>query len=197
MNSDTENKMEGIIGLDDDMPEYIYVYHESHPTIKSRLVVGTTMRNLHTPISGFISTIISNDSTIINNEVGIPLRSVRSQNTNIKNITDEEELEAFLFVVKYIERYSETPEWSGFKIPATEANIKYWLDDSTESELFGVYRDINIHTESTPALIRKLSILLSFANYLGMVGLVDKCCYLIAYAITGKTPDQVDKIMNY
>lgn len=195
--TDIDYKMDGIESLDVDTPDYIYVYHEQFPQMKRKIIVGANISNITSAVSGFISGIVNNDSTIINNEEGICLRNVQSYTTNIKNITKDEEFEAFTFTMNYLEKYADVAEWEGLKKPATEANVKYWLDDTAESTLFGQYRDINVGSDVSRLLIRKLSIALLLANYLGMNGMVNKCCYLIAYAIAGKTPDQIEKVMSF
>jgi len=189
--------MEDIKGLDEVEVNYIHLYSEIDSINKEVIELGPNLTNQKNTICRFITTLIEVDTTIINNDKnGIRIKSAQSICNTIKNITYEEEVYAFQFVVEYLNKYCNATEWVGIKKPPTESNVKYWLDDTIESELFSQFRDINLLNEDN-SLMRKVSILLLFANYLSMDGLVNKCCYLIAYAISGKTPDQIKKLMDF
>jgi hypothetical protein len=189
--------MEDIKGLDEEVCDVVYL---KHPCLNDLLELEITQDFYKgKPVSEFISGVIDSDRGVLNNDSSpIAISRVSTYSQYPKNITMEEEADAFKMVFAYLQLYANNKngEYMGIKKPATESNVKLWLENADEASLFGEYRQINKDQQEGRPLLRKLSIVISLANYMGMVELVNKCCYLIAYAIAGKTPEQIEILLH-
>jgi hypothetical protein len=189
--------MEDIKGLDDEVIDIVYLKHACCNMARGINVTDAFYKGK--PVSELVRGVVDSDRSILNRyETPITIPRVVTHSQYPKNITEEEEVDAFEMVYAYLQLYAndKNGEFTAIKKPASESNVKLWLENANESGLFGEYRDINKDQQEGRRLLRKLSIVISLANYMGMAELVNKCCYLIAYAIAGKTPEQIEILLH-
>jgi hypothetical protein len=199
-----------ICGLDDEVKttlNFIYIYHELWPDKKYKILLGNSFQNEETPISKYIYTIFNNDPSIILNDnvlsdnilpsIKIPSIKKFMKNTNI--YSDELEYLAFLFIIMYLEKYTDISDEVNLSKPASISTLESWFEKyPNDAELFNKFRNINIISVHNKKLIYELSIILLLANYLSMDSLINKGGFLIAYAITGKSTEEMQDIFeNY
>jgi hypothetical protein len=187
-----------IDSLDDDEKniQYFYISHESWIDEKYKIVFGKSFQDEINPISKYIYTIILNDSTILGNENSII--KIPSINKFIKNSTiysKDIEYKSFQFIINYLQQYTDNQSYNIIlSKPASKTGLTSWLENPIENVLFNKFRNINNIDNESKLLIYELSIILLFANYLGMDCLINKCSFLIAYAIAGKSAEEINKI---
>jgi hypothetical protein len=102
---------------DQQVKSYIYLKHELNPDKIYPILIGKPF-NTEKPISNLLKTIINNDNTVINNTNGIIIKKL----TN-KQFTLDEELNAFNFIIEYLQTYEDTLEYFEIQKPANKSNI--------------------------------------------------------------------------
>jgi hypothetical protein len=175
---------------DQQVKSYIHLKHELNPNKIYPILIGKSF-NTEKPISNLLKTIINNDNTVINNTNGIIIKKL----TN-KQFTLDEELNAFNFIIQYLQTYEDTLEYFEIQKPANKSNIELWFNNDNENHLFGKYKFINIFNNDNNLLIKELIVLIQYAHYLDMHTLLHKICYLIAYAIRDKKQEDISNIFN-
>lgn len=170
--------IDSIMGLDDEeeKKEFVYIAHEKKPTMKFKFNLENVKK------SNFITTILVNDTTVVNSENPILIK--------IGGLPE------FMFIIKYLDFYNnliievEPPE-----IPLVR--------DKQISEIFEfeyiIFKDIFDMEDNTERLLflRKIIHLL---NYLDMEKLSYKICAIVAYyMILLQTPEeriQLEKVLK-
>lgn len=93
--------------------------------------------------------------------------------TEIPLINEDLTLESMNLIVQYLEHYPNEPE-----------DVKYYVLDEWSTEFF---KDMTY---------QQIETLMKGANYLAVVGLVERCAVKIAGLMAGKTIDQLRDVFN-
>jgi len=183
-NTDNTDNTDIVMGLDEDVKkEYITLHHEFG------MKYDVPFKCLQICKSGYINSVIENDSDAITN--GIRINKLQDS----VGVSTEEELGGFKFIIKYIKMHKTDAEIPHPEPPIAVHKLTEWMKNPDEKKIFGKYvsetDDTKIRTN-----IKELIIISLYANWLDMNVLLRKVCALMGNYIRNKSNDEARRLMR-